>query len=221
METSVYGASLAGGSFDFVSFIKQLQTVLRLLSWLFSIVVFATITAEGFINQHGQQDTKCIFNQNDNACSYGTAVGIIAFLACVAFIILDAYLPQISNAKQRKHIVISDLAFSGAWTFLWFVCFCFLANQWSHTVETEGIPEDAARAVIAFSFFSVVSWALLTLFAYRRYNQGMDEVGLGYTDPSHDQTTPYPPYPSAPEGYQQSPFTHNSKGEGSYQPPAY
>ncbi|KAG9263967.1 synaptogyrin-2a [Astyanax mexicanus] len=216
---SVYGAALSGGSFDFQSFIKKPQTIVRLLSWLFSIVVFATITAEGFVNQHQKEDTKCIFNQNDSACSYGNAVGILAFLACVAFIILDAYFPQISNANQRKHIVISDLVFSGAWTFLWFVCFCFLANQWSHTVEIEGIPQDAARAVIAFSFFSVISWALLTLFAFRRYHQGMDEVG--YTDPSHDQTTPYPNYPSAPDNYQQAPFTHSSTGEGSYQPPAY
>ncbi|KAL7861004.1 hypothetical protein AOLI_G00173530 [Acnodon oligacanthus] len=221
MERSAYGASLAGGSFDCESFIKQPQTILRVLSWVFSIVVFATITAEGFINSYSQLETKCIFNQNDNACSYGSAVGILAFLACVAFTILDAYLPQISNAKERKYIVISDLVFSGAWTFLWFVCFCFLANQWSHTTDTQGISGDGARAVIAFSFFSIVSWALLTLFAYRRYRQGMDEVGLGYTDPSHDQNTPYPGYPSAPEGYQQSPFTHNPMGDGSYQPPAY
>uniref|UniRef100_A0AAR2J9R3 MARVEL domain-containing protein n=1 Tax=Pygocentrus nattereri TaxID=42514 RepID=A0AAR2J9R3_PYGNA len=158
MERSAYGASLAGGSFDCESFIKQPQTVLRVLSWVFSIVVFATITAEGFINPHSQSETKCIFNQNDSACSYGSAVGILAFLACVAFTILDAYLPQISNAKERKYIVISDLVFSGAWTFLWFVCFCFLANQWSHTTDTDGISGDAARAVIAFSFFSIVSW---------------------------------------------------------------
>ncbi|KAK1799202.1 hypothetical protein P4O66_007461 [Electrophorus voltai] len=221
MENSAYGASLAGGSFDFLSFIKQPQTIVRLLSWLCSIVVFATITAEGYINSGQSPQAKCIFNENDGACSYGSAVGILAFLACVAFIILDAYFPQISNARERKYIVISDLAFSGVWTFLWFVCFCLLANQWSHT-KNEKIQKDAAGAVIAFAFFSIVTWALLTLFAYRRYRQGVGDVGLGYTDPAYDHTTPYPAYPSsAPGGYQQSPFTNNASGEGSYQPPSY
>ncbi|XP_066498871.1 synaptogyrin-2a [Hoplias malabaricus] len=221
METSAYGASLAGGSFDFESFIKQPQTILRVLSWIFSIVVFATITAEGFMNTQGVPNSKCIFNDNDGACSYGSAIGVLAFLACVAFIVLDAYFPQISNAKDRKYIVLSDLSFSGVWTFLWFVCFCFLANQWSHTDNPHENSGDAARAVITFSFFSIVSWTLLTVFAYRRYRRGLDEVGLGYNDPSPDQTTPYPPYPNAPQGYQQSPFSQNPTGQGSYQPPSY
>lgn len=46
----------------------------------------------------------------------------------------------------------------GVWTFLWFVCFCLLASQWSHTVDIRGIPQDAARAVVAFSFFSIATW---------------------------------------------------------------
>lgn len=80
---------------------------------LFSIVVFATITGEGYINIPSEQDAKCIFNKNDSACSFGVAIGVLAFLACVAFTILDAYFPQISNAKDRKYIVLSDLGFSG------------------------------------------------------------------------------------------------------------
>lgn len=34
MQSSAYGASLAGGAFDFVGFLKQPQTVLRCLSWV-------------------------------------------------------------------------------------------------------------------------------------------------------------------------------------------
>lgn len=80
---------------------------------IFSIVVFATITAEGYINPTSKEETKCMFNNNDSACSYGVGIGVLAFLACVVFLILDAYFPQISNAKERKYIVIGDLAFSG------------------------------------------------------------------------------------------------------------
>lgn len=34
MQSSAYGASLAGGAFDLQSFVKQPQTILRCLSWV-------------------------------------------------------------------------------------------------------------------------------------------------------------------------------------------
>lgn len=223
MQSSAYGASLAGGAFDLGNFVKQPQTILRCLSWLFSIVVFATITSEGYINPTTKAEAKCMFNQNDSACSYAVGIGVLAFLACVVFLILDAYFPQISNAKERKFIVIGDLVFSAAWTFLWFICFCVLANQWSKT-PSDVATADAARAVIAFSFFSIISWALLSYFAYGRYRQGVSEFDQEYRDPANDQNMPYPggPYASSgPTGYQQSPFSNSQEQPGEYQPPAY
>ncbi|XP_035511438.1 synaptogyrin-2a [Morone saxatilis] len=220
MQGSAYGASLAGGAFDIESFIKQPQTILRCLSWLFSIVVFATITAEGYINPMTKDETKCMFNYNDSACSYGVGIGVLAFLACVIFFILDAYFPQISNAKERKLIVLGDLVFSAAWTFLWFICFCVLANQWSKTSSDTAVAGDAARAVIAFSFFSIATWAFLSYFAYRRYCQGVSEFDQEYRDPANDHTTPYPPA-QYPTGYQQSPFPQSQEHPGEYQPPTY
>ncbi|CAL8303885.1 unnamed protein product [Merluccius merluccius] len=225
MESGAYGASLAGGAFDLVHFVKQPQTITRFLSWIFAIVVFATITGEGYINPARTEVTTCMFNNNDNACSYGVAIGVLAFLACVVFLALDAYLPQISNAKERKYIVTGDLAFSGLWTFLWFVCFCLLAHQWALTVNRAAIAADAAQAVVAFSFFSIISWAILTYFAYRRFGQGVGAFEQDYRDPANDQNahpSPYPPYPnSGPEGYQQSPFSNNQEQPGEYQPPTY
>uniref|UniRef100_UPI0037E83C7D synaptogyrin-2a n=1 Tax=Semicossyphus pulcher TaxID=241346 RepID=UPI0037E83C7D len=225
MQSSAYGASLAGGAFDLENFIKQPQTILRCLSWLFSIVVFATITAEGYMNEMTKEETKCMFNENDSACSYGVGIGILAFLACVVFLMLDAYFPQISNAKERKYIVTGDLAFSAVWTFLWFICFCVLANQWSKTTNVN-VHSDAARAVVAFSFFSIISWALLFYFAYGRYRQGVSEFDQEYRDPANDHSTPFPPAPypsssSGPPGYQQSPFTPSQEHPGDYQPPTY
>ncbi|XP_068434714.1 synaptogyrin-2a [Clinocottus analis] len=223
MQGSAYGASLAGGAFDLPTFVKQPQTILRCLSWVFSIVVFATITAEGYTNTITSENSKCMFNDNDSACSYGVGIGVLAFLACVIFLILDGYFPQISNAKERKFIVIGDLVFSGAWTFLWFICFCVLANQWSHTIDHTVVPADAARAVVAFSFFSIVTWGLLFYFALGRYRQGVGDFEQEYRDPANDHSTPYPaaPYDSGPTGYQQSPFPQNQEQPGDYQPPAY
>lgn len=47
------------------------------------------------------------------------------------------------------------------WSFMWFVGFCFLANQWQVTQhEDNPLREggDAARAAITFSFFSIFTW---------------------------------------------------------------
>ncbi|XP_029946205.1 synaptogyrin-2a [Salarias fasciatus] len=220
MQSSAYGASLAGGAFDPESFIKQPQTILRCVSWLFSIVVFATITAEGYINIPSSTDVKCMFNDNDGACSFPMGIGILAFLGCVVFLILDAYFPQISNAKERKYIVIGDLIFTGVWALLWFICFCFLSNQWART--TVSIRGDAARAVIAFSFFSILSWGLLFYFALKRYREGVTDINQEYSDPANDSSSVYPPYAvSGPTGYQQSPFSSSQQQPGEYQPPSY
>lgn len=224
MQGSAYGASLAGGAFDLESFVKQPQTILRVLSWIFSIVVFASITAEGYVNLVTQENAKCMFNNNDSACSFGVGIGILAFLACVVFLLLDAYFPQISNAKERKYIVIGDLGFSAVWTFLWFICFCVLANQWSKTSDSSSLAADAARAVVAFCFFSVITWGLLSFFAYRRYQEGVSDFNEEYRDPANDHVSPYPagPYASSgPTGYQQSPFSHSPENPGDYQPPTY
>ncbi|KAG5853510.1 synaptogyrin-2b [Anguilla anguilla] len=221
METggaaSAYGASLAGGQFDFWAFIKQPQTILRLLSWLFAIVVFGTITGEGFVNPIHSFVPKCMFNENDTACHYAVGVGVLGFLACVAFLVIDAYFPHISNANERKHIVIADMAFSGLWAGLWFVCFCVLAHQWSLTTHPEHLPVSAARAAIAFSFFSIFSWGLLVFFALRRFLLGVSNLGQNYEDSAP------PMYPSTtPERFQQAPFTINPEPqeESGYEPPA-
>ncbi|KAM4531071.1 synaptogyrin-2a [Odontesthes bonariensis] len=224
MQSSAYGASLAGGAFDLENFVKQPQTILRCLSWVFSIVVFATITAEGYTNPSTEEEFKCMFNSNDQACNYGVGVGILAFLGCVVFLILDAYFPKISNANERKYIVLGDLVFSVVWTFLWFICFCVVANQWSKTKLEPFIVADAARAVVAFSFFSNITWGLLSYFAFGRYRQGVSDFSPDYTDPANDHNTPYPPAQygnsSDPTGYQQSPFS-NQETPGQYQPPSY
>ncbi|XP_072516694.1 synaptogyrin-2b [Salminus brasiliensis] len=240
-ETSVYGASLAGGSFDFMKLVKQPQTVLRVLSWVFSIVVFATITAEGYVNPRDQPNVVCVFNKNDGACHYGVGIGIIGFLACVGFLMTDVYLPMMSNAQERKRVVTADLVFSAAWTFLWFVCFCLLANQWANTTDTVGIVTDAVHAIIAFSFFSIATWGALTYLALMRFRQGVAEVAQNYSESPPEHTSPYPTSyvppdhtssyptsaypsfpPSRPDIYQQPPFISKQEpmGDSDYQPPA-
>ncbi|XP_018619886.2 synaptogyrin-3a [Scleropages formosus] len=213
--TGSFGAGRAGGAFDPVSFIRQPQTILRVLAWIFSMVVFGSIVNEGYVN-NGSERLHCIFNKNYDACNYGIAVGVIAFLASIFFFALDVYFPQISSVKDRKRAVLVEIAFSGLWTFLWFVGFCFLANQWQRTSPKE-LPlaqgADAARAAIAFSFFSIITWAGLTVRAVQRYLLGTD-MSLFATD--HLDSKPEPqPHPGngaveAPDIYKTPPFTTNT-----------
>ncbi|KAM4901620.1 synaptogyrin-1 isoform 2-T2 [Sylvia borin] len=177
MDGGAFGAGKAGGAFDPQAFIRQPQTILRFVSWVFSIVVFGSIVNEGYVNRVDELEEHCIFNRNHNACNYGITVGVLAFLSCLLYLALDAYFPQISSVKDRKKAVLSDIGVSAFWAFLWFVGFCFLTNQWQASKpEDNPLNEggDAARAAITFSFFSIFTW--------------------DYMDPSQDSSMPYAPY---------------------------
>lgn len=80
---------------------------------VFALIVFSCIFGEGYSNTHQSKQQYCIFNHNQDACGYGSAIGVLAFLASAFFLVVDAYFPQISNATDRKYLVIGDLLFSG------------------------------------------------------------------------------------------------------------
>uniref|UniRef100_A0A8C9JFT1 Synaptogyrin 2 n=1 Tax=Panthera tigris altaica TaxID=74533 RepID=A0A8C9JFT1_PANTA len=188
---------------------------------VFALIVFSCIFGEGYSNTHQSKQKYCVFNHNEDACGYGSAIGVLAFLASAAFLVVDAYFPQISNATDRKYLVISDLLFSAFWTFLWFVGFCFLTNQWVATKAEDVLAgADSARAAITFSFFSIFSWGVLASLAYQRYKAGVDDFIQNYVDPTPDPGTAYASYPGASvDNYQQPPFTQNAETTEGYQPP--
>ncbi|KPP61933.1 synaptogyrin-1-like [Scleropages formosus] len=169
MEGMAYGAGKAGGAFDPFTFIRQPPTILRMVSWLFTIVIFGSIANEGYVNRPDEVEEYCIFNRNQHACNYGVAMGTLAFLSCAAFLVLDVYFPQISSIKDRKKAVLADIGVSAFWSFMWFVGFCFLTNQWQ-AAKQEDNPlnegADAARAAITFSFFSIFTWVCIAPLFY-------------------------------------------------------
>ncbi|XP_063149392.1 synaptogyrin-2 [Candoia aspera] len=216
-----YGAAKAGGTFDPWRFLHQPQVIARILSAVFALIVFSCIIAEGYTNTHASDNLYCIFNHNEDACRYGIGIGVVAFLACVFFFMVDIYFPQISNATDRKYLVMADLAFSGLWTFLWFIGFCVLTNQWASTKpEDVKIGADSARASIAFSFFSIFSWGFLIAFALQHYRMGVQDFDHSYIDPAPGPVPPYSSYPNVShESYQQPPFTRTPENSEGYQPP--
>lgn len=76
-------------------------------------MVFGSIVNEGYLNSNSGGEKFCIYNRNPSACSYGVAVGVLAFLTCLLYLALDAYFPQISSVKDRKKAVLSDIGVSG------------------------------------------------------------------------------------------------------------
>ncbi|KAB1273188.1 Synaptogyrin-2 [Camelus dromedarius] len=216
MERGAYGAAKAGGSFDLRRFLTQPQVAVRAVCLVFALIVFSCIFGEGYSNTHESQQQYCVFNRNEDACRYGSAVGVLAFLASACFSVVDVCFPHISNATDRKLLVIGDLLFSALWTFLWFVGFCFLTNQWAATkLEDVRVGADSARAAITFSFFSIFSWGVLASLAYQRYKAGVDDSIQNYVDPTPDPGGPR-------DSYQQPPFTQNAEtAEGFQPPPAY
>uniref|UniRef100_A0A667WFZ9 Synaptogyrin 1 n=1 Tax=Myripristis murdjan TaxID=586833 RepID=A0A667WFZ9_9TELE len=128
---------------------------------LFSVVILGCISNEGYINRPEEEEEFCIFNRNQNACNYGVGMGMLCFLCCGSLMALDIYFPQISGVKDRKKAVMADIGMSAFWSLMWFVGFCFLANQWQVSEEEDNPLDeggDAARAAILFSFFSVFTW---------------------------------------------------------------
>ncbi|XP_017195703.2 synaptogyrin-2 isoform X1 [Oryctolagus cuniculus] len=221
MESGAYGAAKAGGSFDLRRFLAQPQVLARAVCMVFALIVFSCIFGEGYSNTPESSQLYCVFNRNEDACRYGCAIGVLAFLASAFFFVVDAYFPQISSATDRKYLVVGDLLFSALWTFLWFVGFCFLTNQWAATQPGSVlVGADSARAAIAFSFFSIFSWGLLASLAYKRYKAGVDDFIQNYVDPTPDPSTAYASYPGATvDNYQQPPFTQNAQTTEGYQPP--
>ncbi|NXW85399.1 SNG3 protein, partial [Alopecoenas beccarii] len=226
MEGASFGAGRAGGAIDPVDFLKQPQTILRVTTWIFSIVVFGSIVNECYVNSQGPE-LLCIFNENESACSYGIAVGIIAFFGCIFFFVVDLYFQQISSVKDRKRAVLLDLGFSGFLSFLWFVAFCFLANQWQRTRMSKGVSQgaDAARAAITFSFFSIIVWVALAVRALQRYRLGTDMSLFATEQFASDPSAAYPGYPGGGEStdtYQSPPFSEPAAASPKgYQVPAY
>ncbi|CAF0725750.1 unnamed protein product [Adineta ricciae] len=221
MEPQAFGAGRAGSAFDAIEFLKKPQVILRIVAWVFAIIVFACIAQEGYANN------QCRYN-NSGACGYGIAIGVIAFLLTIAFTGLDVYFPNIANIKTRKIIVVTELIISAIMVFLWFIGFCYLADQWRQQ-DPKDMPgwngRNSVQAAIAFSFFSILAWGGLVFFTFRRYREGVSNLfSSGYEDHSTGGGQTYAGYPPAgnnPGSFSQPPFTATQQAQSNYQPPAY
>ncbi|XP_076337077.1 synaptogyrin-like [Tachypleus tridentatus] len=214
MNALAYGAGLAGSQFNPINFVQRPQVILRVLCWLFAVIVFGCISAEGWI------EDKCSYNSNSNACNFGVGIGVIAFLLSIGFIVLEGMFENISSVKIRRRAVLLDLAISAIWGFMFFVGFCYLSDAWRKSNYPKGgYGVNNLRAAIAFSFFSIFVWAGCAFLAFQRYRQGVDSTFAPSYEadpnavPGDIQFGGYPDGPDINEAYQEPPFSTGSQSE--------
>lgn len=203
-----FGAGKAGVDFDLVTFLKKPVTILRILSWVFSIVVFS-------VASDSYHRDVCFYNSDNSVCGFSIFVGVLAFLACIGLFLCDAHFENVVSVQQRRYIVMADLGFSGVWAFFFFVNFCNIASAWSKT-DNKLIIELAASnpgAIMVFSIFSIATFGGLTYFALQRYRVGVTEPFASAND--------YNTQPGMEAGHGGfAPYAGNSGGDP-YQPPPF
>uniref|UniRef100_A0A8D0BDF5 Synaptogyrin n=1 Tax=Salvator merianae TaxID=96440 RepID=A0A8D0BDF5_SALMN len=185
---------------DWVHFLLRPQIIARTLAGVFSLIIFVSLVAEGYQNLTTSSELHCILNDNGAACSYGITVGVLSFLQCLLFLGFDVYEASITVHKFKYAILVLDLTFSIIWTCLWFVGFCFLANQWNREIHHYLLGTSAARASIAFAFLSIPCWVYLAYLALKNlwaeppvpYKRTLDEGSVALTTLSSTTTTSLP-----------------------------
>ncbi|KAL0106529.1 hypothetical protein PUN28_016315 [Cardiocondyla obscurior] len=222
MDGGAYGGGKAGAPFDPIAFVQRPQVILRAVCLLFAIIVFGCISSKGYITKEGKE--VCLYKEDNNACNYGIGIGVLAFLASIGFLAGEYLFEQMSSVKTRKHFVLIDLGFSGFWSFLYFVGFCYLTNAWNNSANPPGgYGVNNVQAAIAFSFFSIFTWAGCAWFAFQRFKQGTDAAFAPSYEADPVGSTGYTSYPDATDtAYQEPPFgQQQQRGMGDFQAPAY
>jgi len=139
------------------------KIVCRLLSILFSVIVFGCMSGV-------ERSKNCVFNGSSNACHYGFAISLLGLVGCLILLGADLQFNNIWSDVFRRYLLGCDFFFSTLWTLLWFVGFCYLANEWRESSIKTQWETDHARVIIAFSFFSVFSWTASAVMAWARYS---------------------------------------------------
>uniref|UniRef100_A0A915IKX9 Synaptogyrin n=1 Tax=Romanomermis culicivorax TaxID=13658 RepID=A0A915IKX9_ROMCU len=155
--SGAYGGGLSGTNFDPIAFVKRPQVILRIVSWFFALLVFWCISSGGWISKDRQD--VCVFSGSSGTCSFGTFVGVVAFLTCSVMLVIEFRFDKISSVQIRKRVVIGDLAACGIFVFFWFINFCVLTNKWvNRSAELGVFNKNPPQAAVTFSFLSILTW---------------------------------------------------------------
>ncbi len=141
---------------------------------LFGIIVFGSISSQGWSHDHSLGKEICVLNNSSATCHFATFVGVMAFIAALGFLVGEWYFEQMSSIKTRKHYVIGDMGFSALWAAFYAIAFLVMCIAWSKTPEKYAYASANVIGAIFFAFFSIFSWvskkkirAFLSVCAFR------------------------------------------------------
>ncbi|XP_004619779.2 synaptogyrin-4 [Sorex araneus] len=182
-----------------VQFLKRPKTVGRIFAGVFALIIFSSLLTDGYQNKTDSSQLHCVLDSNGTACSFAVASGFLAFLCCLTFMLLDAHEDSLVSTRFRTAFQLLDFILAVLWTGIWFVGFCFLANQWQRSPKEFLLGSSSAKAAISFSFFSIFVWmfqAYMALHDLQKdtpvpYKRSLDEGAVVLTSLS-------PPSPTSP-----------------------
>nr|XP_045366594.1 synaptogyrin-4 [Camelus bactrianus] len=193
-----------------VQFLKRLKTITRIFAGVFSLIVFSSLLTDGYQNKTESSQLHCVLNSNNTACSFAVGAGLLAFLSCLAFLALDAHESCIANTRFKTAFQLLDFILAILWAGIWFVGFCFLANQWQHSQPRQFLlGSSSAKAAITFTFFSVLVWVFQAYLALQDlqndalvpYKRSLDERSVVLTSLSPPSAaSPVSTPPTGPHG---------------------
>ncbi|XP_062947773.1 synaptogyrin-4 isoform X1 [Cynocephalus volans] len=173
-----------------VQFLKRPKTIARIFAGVFSLIVFSSLLTDGYQNKMESPQLHCVLNSNNVACLFAVGAGFLAFLSCLAFLMLDAQESRITVTRFKTAFQLLDFSLAVLWAGIWFVGFCFLANQWQHSTPKQFLlGSSSAKAAITFSFFSILVWIFQAYLAFQDlrndtpvpYKRSLDEGGVVLT----------------------------------------
>jgi len=170
-QSLLKGREAAAYGVDYMK--REPKTVLRALSLFLSIIIFACICSQGWQYHPDKGKSMCIMNGSSLACSFGSGIAIIAFLAATGMLVAENLM-----GYNGPFMSMVDLGFSGAFSFFYFVSFCTMANQWASSEEPAAhYGASNVKAAISFTFFSVFLWAGCSFYSWKQFKQrGNDEA---------------------------------------------
>lgn len=73
------------------------------------MIIFGCMSSKGSRPDPVDGKDRCLLNNDSTACSYGSGIGLLGFLACIGLLGGEYLFEQMSSVKTRKHFVLGDL----------------------------------------------------------------------------------------------------------------
>ncbi|OAF66988.1 Synaptogyrin-3 [Intoshia linei] len=148
-------------------YLMKPMSFLRLISILFSIIIFGAISNEGY------SGSECIAK---HSCAFGIFAGVLTFLVLIVSIGVDIYSNKVTNMTVRNWIIVFEFLVSVIGTLLHFVTFCFLVNSWTYRNEQyyKDVSQTGIPGAISFCFFSIGTFGAMSFFSWNNYKESLD-----------------------------------------------